>query len=619
MDDYGVLVDNVLKIRLKYLSNFTLACLIVPSLLLCQLSWKTSLLLYTLFTTICSIFILFRYAFLKKLINYNNSTLSYFNVKNALNLNAVSLTIYLISVVVSLFYFGVIGSLYFDDLHFLNQAKKHQKPTINSTFLYFYSCAIANGFFNGFYSLCHNEQILSIDFTRFHVTSKSLLQTYLDPKNLSKFLQNYLQSLLVFLAGLKCFLYFININQIVSSWASLVTNVDSYSRNSLFDVSVIFTLKIVIFSVVLKCLCYIVAYCVFNSYILLGGLHFGQLISNYSNVNNSQAVNFSLLFNGLKDTSKDRLIKITILQELGYMAVSKKPEFYGKFISYYGEFFNSVEHIVKANVDSLNSKMKIKVDEKKPPVKSLETLLKNDDKKVKINEKDMFKQNKTSFFWSTLDSISIKFVASLQDKESSESFGVIAFMRGKVAFLCKMWNHVKTIVLVYLNINSLEQNLQLIDAIQLYYYLSTFTLVVKNSHIDLKLNNKILSNIDQVLSLLQQSIQFSEQYMIYNKIDFDHVKLRDAKKKYYKPLHHQYTNQYLVLRIHKLLMTCFVELICKYSDILSELNVSPEVMKLSNKCFKDLEAQNKGGNQPSSSLDEGNGSILEHTMLEINL
>lgn len=625
-ESYSILLDNIIKIRLKYLVTLTLTFLIAPSLLISKFAISRFLFVYLASSAYAVAIIAQRFVFLRQSINYNNNDLKFFNWNNVFGVSVSTLFTYALNTSFSLIFFIIIGNAFFQShLNFLNEPKKHQLPTVNQQFIYYHIYAISVGLFNSLYSYSFNENLINFDYNRFYSTSKSLLKSYINADSYIKLTYSYTLRLFVFIISFAAFFYFANVHQFASNWLSIIFNISTSTGNDHLGFNLLFNAKLVFFGVLLKLITYTVSFSFFNSYILLGGLHFNQLISTYSN-NKSDAINFPLLFNTLKE-SKDQLAKITVLQELEYLASSKKPAFFNNVIAYYGDFSKSVEAIAKTNVEKLDVKLKTQQANNKAKAEKTTTeeklkLKKKQDEadpnKAEIKNVDVFQKNKLSFFWSTLDSISLKFLILIQDKEASESVYVTNFVKRQLCLLSGFIDYARANILYSLNINTLENNFELAEAISFYYHLSTLTQIIRNSYVNNKFHNRILSNIDQILALLQKLIKFCEDYINFNNID-KNISIEEAKFKYYNVQSNQYTNPFLVIKLRKILMDCFFDLITKYNDILGELNLSKEVLSLSKQYLNDFNSKKSNRTKRVPTSSGADNSRSEFTTFDINV
>lgn len=498
--------------------------------------------MYVVFFTSVVALIIFKYVFLDSNVNINNRNVAYLSVKNLLPSRQKGLLL-AINVVTSVCY-GVLMDLLYFQLPLLNEAKRHQSSTINDSFVFYYGFALLVGVFNTLYQLWTNDNVVNVNL-KFDNSVSSLLAHYARHGLLAR-LGRYVKSLGGFVAVYSLLFRYVKV--VTHRFLSVFVGVKNQGSDAgFFSLSnSFFVAKLVAAYVVLQLLIQVGTYVFFNSYILLGCVHFHQPISSYS-VKRTQ-----LVFDNLVRSTG--LTKITILQEIGYLADTKNKEFYEKFSSFYETYFSQADALLKQNVAKLETKKK-HVSTQGPQTNPKKS-------SVPILQQSVFQKQKTSFLSGIFSSLFSTFINVAQDKSSAESYLVINFLKKQACFAWTGYKYLAGKVSSQLN---LDKEFALIESIPLYYYLINFTIIIKNTgSVDNKLNNKILSNINQILDLLYQSIRFTEDYPLRSSIATEQV-----------------TNPVLMAELHQELVSTFKELVSKYRDILSELSLNENVLKLS--------------------------------------
>lgn len=568
---YSQTLDKVILTRFRYAATLT-AIVLLPSL------GAFPLYPFLLASTLALFY--HKLWFLHSTVCYDNADLSTTNIASVLRVSSRLASKLLLNTIISVLYFTILRTRFFS-LPFL-LPHKHSLPRVSSDNVFYWCFALSLGLLNTIFCAWFNEDSQAVNFVKYRNTSKQLLQSYFSSIHIivSTVVARYTLALIAGVIVLRCSSMFFSIPEAISAWASIMKNVSNIPEPRHFGV--LFEIRLIFFALVLKLVVFFVDVVIFNSYILLGGLHFNLLISSYTP--DSEDVNVPLLITTLED--KDNFLKLSALQEIAFCAKSKKPEFYNKLTPLYNKFVSFVEKSLQENIDILAPKLKKPEKEEKKPVsipgKSEAPNV------LKIEEKDVMKKEKVPFVKATLNSISTKFLLSIQDKNDSESVAVVEFVKETSQKIGSIAVFFKERALQYLRIRSSHDRSMLANAVIFYYLMKSFILIVRNSALDPKLNNMVLSLIEKVLIILQKGMKFCEDYVDLNKVNEQAV-LNAGIHPFYK----QYSNQYLVASLHKLLRHCFVEIICKYSDILGELNLDKNVLELSKKLLLELDKGEK--------------------------
>lgn len=549
--DYKQILKNVLLVRLKYLMNLILIIWIIPSFLLAKFRWKAVLLWYPAFISSSFLQVIYCYKFME--LNMNNVNHTYFRKVNWLKFGAF----YGINIFQSVI-FSVLLNTFFFKIKYQSPFKiKHAKDTVNPDYVYFYVLAL--GFYPLFAALLStltNEYLLNMEFTK----------TTFQP------VKRHLKANLKVFREIPSF--------VISFTVSLILFHLCFSQFFIFYRSYIVYFDVFVFGIFMKLFTVTVLRYLFESYMFLGCFHFNQYVSTcYENYKESDTQSLNALFDAI--SSNDDFSKFSSLQELDEMVRNKYKPLYDNIIYHYNLFYDNLTKLLDENVNQLfkeklkastvdnNNGRKIDGKFKYSYKDNTKGNLNNKHNNNNVKEKNILLGNQSnSVFRSSLRSMLNKLLTFLQDEDAKESHEVVQLFSSLGKKICKNFHHFKFLFLSYLKIKNVKEKIALRESIKLYYTLNIFICLLRNSGKNIRLNNRILLNIGNILVMLHKSIKFSEIYLSEN-LDQEIV-------------HGQKTNQYLVKHLHENLKRCFIETVIKYADILADLNLDKDVVVLAN-------------------------------------